>query len=95
MDVNEILKTLGPVEERILGKGPLMPMARPWTTPVEPLTASVTEVFFSFFFFEMCHYSVDSMCILIPIMLYREYHSLRMTKILELSALDGVDLYGL
>ncbi len=43
VDVQKVFATLRPVEEKILRKGALPPMQRPWTSPVPPFVKSVDQ----------------------------------------------------
>jgi hypothetical protein len=41
VEAQKVFEALRPVEEKILKKGALPPMVRPWTSPVPPFPASV------------------------------------------------------
>ncbi|KAG0246126.1 hypothetical protein BGX31_004315 [Mortierella sp. GBA43] len=49
VDHNKLLEALGPVEERIISKGPLPPMKRPWVdSPQAPLLSETTKTTVTF-----------------------------------------------
>ena len=43
VNADKVFKVLEPVQQRILGKGTLPKMTRPWSDPVPPLTKSITS----------------------------------------------------